>query len=57
MWIQMGAALHSHICAATAATARFFADQEVKMIIALHCEDDPSIARNKLQAVEQLFHR
>ena len=27
--------------------------KEVKMIIALHCEDDPSIARNKVRAVEQ----
>ncbi len=38
-WIQIGAALHSHICAATAVTAHRFAEQEVKMIIVFACSE------------------
>jgi hypothetical protein len=38
-WVQVGAAVHSHICSATADTARHFAEQEVKMIILFTCNE------------------
>jgi hypothetical protein len=55
-WIQIGAALHSHICAAAAATARFFAEQEVKMIIAFACSQANAQLLTEREAVKDALN-
>ena len=52
----MGAALHSHICAATAATARRFAEQEVKMIIAFACSEANAQLLTEREAIKDALN-
>ena len=52
----MGAALHSHICAATAATARRFAEQEVKMIIAFACSEANAQLLSEREAIKDALN-
>ena len=52
----MGAAPHSHICAATAATARRFAEQEVKMIIAFACSEANAQLLTEREAIKDALN-